>query len=197
MSRVLLFTLTIASTPRFSDGDRPKCVKFFGQDEAAGRQYLEAIPFGDRGQPRAGWLVRCPNACLGRSAILKGAADGWNEVWILARAGQWKDYEGVHRRLSWRLNSRHTDEAALAAVDGVFVEAGHPTTAEVSSGGPRSAHEIIEYLITGLTLLGHAVLLLRDQVEDARRERDAVADLMDDDLDAASAEDGTGEVRGA
>lgn len=80
----------------------------------------------------------------------------------------------------------HTDEEALAASQQALRESG-------ASGSPS--------LLDALIRLGRVILDLREQLEAARRERDAVADVMDDDMDAlvddAAREECHGEVPGA
>lgn len=82
--------------------------------------------------------------------------------------------------------TRHTDEEALAASQLALRGSG-------ATGSPS--------LLDALIRLGRVILELREQLEAARRERDAVADLMDDDLDAAvyaaASEECHGEVPGA
>lgn len=79
----------------------------------------------------------------------------------------------------------HTDEEALHAAQDALRESG-------ASGPPR--------LLDALIRLGRRILELREQLAEARRERDAVADVMDDDLDAlvddAAREECHGEVPG-
>jgi hypothetical protein len=75
VSRVLLFTRTIISTPRYPDGDdMPKCVKSFGTNAARGLAYFAKLEFGQWGdgsdKPDAAWLVECEGARAGRATIL-------------------------------------------------------------------------------------------------------------------------------
>jgi hypothetical protein len=105
---------------------------------------------------------------------------------------------------------QRTDEEAVAAANkeldpytDLFVneETYNADVAESLRAADPRKFFITKWIRRLLVILGHAILDLREQLEAAQRERDAVADLMDDDLDAAvddaAREECHGEVPGA
>lgn len=92
-----------------------------------------------------------------------------------------------------------SDRRALQALIAEIIRNDRALAERVMAGGRRRQPTKFAALIMLARYLLELQARLREAEEklaEAVRERDAVADLMDDDLDAAAAEDGHGEVRG-